>query len=278
MKIVSSITEVKQLLRERRAAGQRIGFVPTMGALHEGHLSLIDIANENSDFVLASIFVNPTQFGPTEDLDAYPRNLKEDAQKLKDRGCELLFAPEVTTMYPASFETEVKLSRTTQGLCGDHRPGHFDGVTTVVLKLFGILAPDVAVFGRKDYQQLAVIRRMVEDLCLDVEIIGAPLIREPDGLAMSSRNVYLSPDERKRALALSRALRRVQEEHQKGQTQVAALLSEARDTLSQEKIEPEYLEIRGANQLESLEVIDGPAVILVAARVGTTRLIDNLEL
>ena len=224
MKILEAVDALQDALRVARHRGQSIGFVPTMGALHAGHLSLVKIAKQKADFVLASVFVNPSQFGPGEDLDAYPRNLASDAEKLQSAGCDLLFAPSVAQMYPDSFETKVTLSRTTQGLCGAHRPGHFDGVTTVVLKLFGMTNPDVAVFGRKDYQQLAVIRRMVEDLCLDIEIVGAPLVRENDGLAMSSRNAYLSEEERQRALSLSKGLFAAQKRYDGGERDAAILL------------------------------------------------------
>ena len=278
MKIVDSIARLKTILNAERKKSQKIGFVPTMGALHDGHLSLIALAKQTADFVVASVFVNPTQFGPNEDLDAYPRDLDADSHKLKAEGCDLLFAPTTTSMYPPGFETDVRLSVTTQGLCGAHRPGHFDGVTTVVLKLFGIVGPDVAVFGRKDYQQLTVIRRMVEDLCLDIEIIGAPLIRETDGLAMSSRNVYLSKEDRTRALALSRALFSVRENYQSGERQSEVLLAQARDIFKQHNVSPEYLEIRRADNLQTIESIEDIAVMLVAAKVGSTRLIDNIQL
>jgi pantoate--beta-alanine ligase len=278
VKIVDSIARLKTILNAERKKSQKIGFVPTMGALHDGHLSLIALAKQTADFVVASVFVNPTQFGPNEDLDAYPRDLDADSHKLKAEGCDLLFAPTTTSMYPPGFETDVRLSVTTQGLCGAHRPGHFDGVTTVVLKLFGIVGPDVAVFGRKDYQQLTVIRRMVEDLCLDIEIIGAPLIRETDGLAMSSRNVYLSKEDRTRALALSRALFSVRENYQSGERQSEVLLAQARDIFKQHNVSPEYLEIRRADNLQTIESIEDIAVMLVAAKVGSTRLIDNIQL
>jgi pantoate--beta-alanine ligase len=278
VKILEAVDALQDALRVARHRGQSIGFVPTMGALHAGHLSLVKIAKQKADFVLASVFVNPSQFGPGEDLDAYPRNLASDAEKLQSAGCDLLFAPSVAQMYPDSFETKVTLSRTTQGLCGAHRPGHFDGVTTVVLKLFGMTNPDVAVFGRKDYQQLAVIRRMVEDLCLDIEIVGAPLVRESDGLAMSSRNAYLSEEERQRALSLSKGLFAAQKRYDGGERDAAILLLAVHDELRACGLDPEYLEIRTADTLEVLERVDRPGVVLVAARVGKTRLIDNLVL
>ena len=249
-----------------------------MGALHEGHLSLIELAKQKSDCVVASIFVNPTQFGPSEDLESYPRNLENDAEKLQSVGGDILFAPSVDQIYPNGFETKVTLSQSTQGLCGAHRPGHFDGVTTVVMKLFGIVDPDVAVFGEKDFQQLTVIRRMAEDLCLDIEVIGGPLVRESDGLAMSSRNAYLAPEDRSRALSLSRGLFDARTAFEGGECSSELILARARKVIEAEKIEVEYLELRSADRLERLSVIDRDAVILVAAKVGSTRLIDNVIL
>ena len=278
MKVLDAIDALKPILKTARHQGQTIGFVPTMGALHEGHLSLIRLAKSKSDVVVASVFVNPTQFGPGEDLDAYPRDLKGDAEKLKSAGCDLVFAPPASQMYPEGFETKVTLSKTTQGLCGAHRPGHFDGVTTVVLRLFGIVGPDVAVFGEKDYQQLTVIRRMVQDLGLDIEIVGAPLIREKDGLAMSSRNAYLSPEERTRALALSQALFAARALYQTKERRIDALFDVACEILAGQSVEPEYLQIRHAYTLQALESLSTPAVMLVAAHVGRTRLIDNIRL
>lgn len=274
MRIVADPAELKRILRPR-AKQARVAFVPTMGALHEGHMSLVDEAKKRGDFVVVSIFVNPKQFGPDEDLDRYPRDLEGDAKKLEARGCDLVFAPTADVVYPAGHQTEVRVTRTTKGLCGDHRPGHFDGVTTVVLCLFEIVRPDVAVFGQKDYQQLAVIRAMVRDLHLDVEIVGSPIVREADGLAMSSRNAYLSAEDRTRALSLNRALKAARDKRHGGETAIEALLATARQALA---VEPEYLEIRHAETLEPVEDASGPAVMLVAAHVGTTRLIDNVRL
>lgn len=249
-----------------------------MGALHAGHLSLIAFAKEHSDYVVSSIFVNPKQFGPNEDLDSYPRQLKTDAEKLATVGCDLLFAPSASEMYPHRFETEVSLNTTTQGLCGAHRPGHFDGVTTVVLKLLNIVTPDVAVFGKKDYQQLTVIRRMVEDLSLDVKILGAPLIRDHDGLALSSRNAYLTAAERKQALALSKSLAAARQAFLHGEKQSSQLIRIAQEVMSGYDTKLEYLELRTAKDLSTVDTVDEACLILIAAHLGTTRLIDNVEL
>jgi pantoate--beta-alanine ligase len=275
---LKTVRALKQELKRAKSKGQVIALVPTMGALHEGHLSLIEIARANADVVVASIFVNPAQFGPKEDLKSYPRNTEKDAEKLRNAGCDILFAPPVEQIYPIGFETQVALSKTTQGLCGAHRPGHFDGVTTVVMKLFGITGPDVAVFGEKDFQQLAVIRRMVEDLCLDIKIIGAPLIREKDGLAMSSRNAYLNEKDRQRALAISRGLYAAKQLFEQGERAAHLILTRVRAELESESISPEYLELRSCDRLTKRETIDENVVLLVAAQVGSTRLIDNMKL
>ncbi|MEQ9500141.1 MAG: pantoate--beta-alanine ligase [Deltaproteobacteria bacterium] len=271
------IADPHALKRRLRAQEGRIGFVPTMGALHAGHLSLIDEAKARSDFVVASIFVNPKQFGPNEDLDRYPRDLDGDAELLAERGCDLVFAPTADVVYPPGFSTLVRVDHVTEGLCGAHRPGHFDGVTTIVLCLFEIVRPDVAVFGEKDYQQLATIRTMARDLFLDVEIVGAPIVREPDGLAMSSRNRYLSADEHHRALALHRALFAARDQRRETADK-PALLATARTILTAAGVAPEYLELRDATTLAEVEDASGPTVMLVAARVGATRLIDNVRI
>lgn len=276
MQILRSNAETKKYLRTVQSEGLRVGLVPTMGALHDGHLSLCRLAREHSETVVTSIFVNPTQFGPNEDFSRYPRDLEGDAAKLQTAGCDVIFAPEVAEIYPSGFETFTEVSNTTKGLCGDRRPGHFRGVTTVVLKLFNIVRPDVAVFGEKDFQQLAVIRAMARDLALDVEVIGAPLIRDPDGLAMSSRNAFLSAAERAKALALSRGLFAARDAFERGARE--GLVKIAAGVLLEAGIEPEYLELREFFTLAPLEVADRPCVMLVAARVGSTRLIDNLIL
>lgn len=278
MDVLHTVQAVKARLRPVQAQGLRVGFVPTMGALHEGHLSLVREARQRAEVVVVSIFVNPTQFGPNEDLSRYPRDLPGDLEKLRAVGVDLVFAPEVSEMYPEGAETFVEVTGVSQGLCGAVRPGHFRGVTTVVAKLFGIVRPDVAVFGQKDFQQLAVIRRMTQDLCLDVEIVGAPIVREPDGLALSSRNVFLSPTARAQALALSRGLFAAHARFQAGERDAAALLQAARAELHAAGLEPEYLELRDAASLAPVARVQADAVVLVAARVGSTRLIDNQPL
>ncbi|MCP4808517.1 MAG: pantoate--beta-alanine ligase [Proteobacteria bacterium] len=254
-----------------RAEGLRVGFVPTMGFLHAGHTSLMDLAATRCDRLVVSIFVNPMQFGPGEDLDVYPRDPQGDAAKCAAHGCDLLFTPEA--FYPQDFSTRVILGGITDRLCGARRPGHFEGVTTVVARLFGVVQPHVAVFGEKDYQQLAVIRRMVRDLAMPIEILGGELIRDHDGLALSSRNKYLSAANRERALTLHRALyaMRVTEDRN-----VERLLDVGRDVLDVDRID--YLEIVDTSSLEPLTTMDRPARALVAAFLGKTRLIDNVAL
>lgn len=278
MDLYSSALEVKRRLRTAQAQGLRVGFVPTMGALHDGHISLIGEARKRSEVVVASVFVNPKQFGANEDLSRYPRDLEGDSEKLRSAGCNVLFAPQVEEIYPPGFQTDVEVTAVSRGLCGAVRPGHFKGVATVVLKLFNIVRPDVAVFGEKDFQQLAVLRQMARDLALDVEIAGAPLIRDPDGLAMSSRNAYLSAQDRQRALSLSRGLRAAFSAYDRGERSAAALLWLVREPMTAEGLTPEYLELRSYKDLSVLDRADQPAVILVAARVGATRLIDNMIL
>jgi len=271
MEIVHEVGALKARLRKLR----RTALVPTMGALHSGHLSLVDIARNHAENVVATIFVNPKQFGPKEDLSAYPRPLEEDADALADAGCRLLFAPSTETMYPPNFDLEVRLPRISSGLCGTHRPGHFDGVATVVLKLLAMVRPDVAVFGEKDFQQLTLIRRMVANLEMDVRILGGPLIRDEDGLALSSRNAYLSPEDRVRARSLSLGLRAAERLYAEGEREGAKLLAAASGPLATARVEPEYLELRRFQDLEPLDRADEPCVLLVAARIGSTRLIDN---
>jgi pantoate--beta-alanine ligase len=276
MQIFRTIQEAKKYLRLVQSEGLRVGLVPTMGALHDGHLSLVGLAKTRSEVVVSSIFVNPTQFAPNEDFTRYPRDLEGDSKKLASAGCDAIFAPETAEIYPDRFQTYTEVLDTSRGLCGDRRPGHFRGVTTVVLKLFNIIRPDVAVFGEKDFQQLAVLRAMALDLALDVEVIGAPLIRDPDGLAMSSRNAFLSPADRAQALFLSRALFAARDAYVTGQKD--RLVDVAGAVLREGGVEPEYLELREYTTLSPLVVADRPAVILVAARVGSTRLIDNVIL
>ena len=272
---IESASAMRGRSRRARAQGLRVGFVPTMGYLHEGHLALIRRARELSDFVVVSIFVNPTQFGPNEDLDRYPRDMERDRRLCRAEGVDAVFVPAVDELYPEGFQTFVTVEQVSRPLCGASRPGHFRGVATVVLKLFHIVEPDVAVFGRKDYQQLQVIRRMVRDLDLPVEIEGFPTVREPDGLAMSSRNAYLSPAERERALAIWRSIRRAEELVAGGEVSTASLAGEVRRVLEGAGLRIDYVEIRHPETLEPVERVEPEAVLAIAAFVGNTRLIDN---
>ncbi|WP_374940263.1 pantoate--beta-alanine ligase [Pedomonas mirosovicensis] len=276
MTIVRTVADLREMVGAWRKAGLRVALVPTMGALHQGHLSLIEAAKAHADRVVASIFVNPKQFGVNEDLSRYPRQEARDAELLKSAGCDLLFAPTVEEMYPAGFATSVSVAGVSEGLCGAARPGHFDGVALIVTKLLNMVRPDVAIFGEKDYQQLQVIRRFAEDLNIGVEILGAPIVREADGLAMSSRNAYLSAEERGIAGALPRVLGRVAEQLEGGAEMAAALAQGTRDLLAAGFKQVDYLEVRDARTLEPLQALDREARLFVAARVGTTRLIDNL--
>ena len=271
MEVVHEVGELKARLRKLRGTA----LVPTMGALHEGHLSLVDIARKHAEHVVATVFVNPKQFGPSEDLSSYPRTLEEDADALAGAGCRLLFAPSTEAMYPPDFDLQVRLPKLSSPLCGAHRPGHFDGVATVVLKLLVMIRPQVAVFGEKDFQQLTLIRRMVSNLEMDVRILGGPLIRDADGLALSSRNALLSPAERERARSLSLGLRAAERLYAEGEREGAKLLAAAAGPMVSAGIEPEYLDLRRFHDLEVLARADEPCVLLVAARIGSTRLIDN---
>jgi pantoate--beta-alanine ligase len=265
--------------RAARRGGQRAGLVPTMGALHEGHLSLVRAARAGSDVVAASIFVNPTQFGPNEDLAKYPRSFERDCQMLEREKVDVVFAPSVEQMYPVGAVTWVTVEGLSEKLDGKSRPGHFRGVTTIVSKLFHIVEPDRAFFGQKDAAQVAVIRRMVRDLNLPVEIVVCPIVREPDGLAMSSRNAYLSPEERKRALVLQRSLERVRKLVEAGQRDAKTLAAAGREEFSKESaVRLDYFEIVNPETLDSVPDISRGALVAVAAYVGVTRLIDNLVL
>ncbi len=273
--------------RAVRRAGKRLGLVPTMGALHEGHLSLLRAARASCDVVAASIFVNPTQFGPTEDLGKYPRPFERDRELLEREGVELLFAPSVEGMYPTAADRSVRPTLptwvTVEGLSdkldGRSRPGHFRGVTTVVAKLFHIVEPDVAFFGQKDAAQVAIIRRMVRDLHLPVEIVVCPIVREADGLAMSSRNAYLDPEQRKQALVLHRSLQRVQQLVDSGERRADRLLAAGHEEFANESaVRLDYFEIVSPDGLDPLQDVSGGALVAVAAFVGNTRLIDNIVL
>ncbi len=272
--------ELRATLAVARREGRSVGLVPTMGYLHEGHLSLLRAASAGCDLVVMSLFVNPTQFGPDEDLDRYPRDERRDAELAAEAGVDLIYAPPVEEVYPDGFATTVAVEGLTEVLCGDparRGPEHFRGVATVVAKLLGSVQPDVAYFGRKDAQQVAVIRRMVRDLDIPVRIEALPIVREPDGLAMSSRNAYLSDAERARSTALSRALGAVERVAREGS--LSAALAAGRHELEQAGIEPEYLEARDAETLEPLsELGPRPILVAVAAQVGPARLIDNVEL
>lgn len=266
-----------------RRNGQRVGFVPTMGALHEGHLTLVAEARRHASFVAASVFVNPTQFGPGEDLDRYPRDLAGDVAKLTSAGAAAVFAPDAPTMYPAGERTRVRVGGLTDHLCGPFRPGHFEGVATVVTKLFALVGPAVAVFGRKDYQQLAVIRRMTTDLFLPVDVRGVTTVRESDGLAMSSRNVYLSPEERERALGLARGLSAACLQFEAGERRVARLLAPVVSSVKAVADSVDYVTVADADTLEPLPTsaeasVAERALVAIACRVGKTRLIDNVVL
>jgi pantoate--beta-alanine ligase len=270
--------QARDWVRSVRGAGERVALVPTMGYLHPGHLSLVEIARGEADRVAMSIFVNPLQFGPSEDLDRYPRELDRDLELAREAGADLVFAPAAAEMYPEGEPwVAVVPERGAATLCGASRPGHFRGVLTVVAKLFGIFTPDVAVLGEKDFQQLALVRRMVEDLDLGVRVVGAPIVREADGLAMSSRNTYLSPDQRSRALTLSRALRECQAMFAAGRTE-ARLLRERMREIIDPALDVEYAEVVSPRTLEPVEHAFEGAVCALAARAGTTRLIDNAVL
>lgn len=275
----STIAGVRELCDVARVDGRRVGFVPTMGYFHAGHRSLMQAARAANDLLVVSIFVNPLQFGPTEDLAAYPRDLARDAEVVEREGVDVLFVPTVGEMYPESRRTTVHVADLTQGLCGTARSTHFDGVTTVVAKLFSIVGPCRAYFGRKDFQQLAVVRRMTTDLNLPVEVVGCPLVRESDGLAMSSRNAYLSETERSAATVLSKALFWASETVVRGERDAAQVVASVRQVAALEPtVELEYVEVRSAEALEALEALDGDVVVAVAARVGGARLIDNCTL
>ena len=277
MKIVSTAAELREQLGEWRRAGDHIALVPTMGNLHDGHISLVKMAKEHAERVVISVFVNPTQFGEGEDFDSYPRTIERDKLKLKKVSVDLLFVPEVSTMYPFGIDraTTVTVPALNQELCGSFRPGHFDGVASVVSRLFGLVQPDVAVFGQKDYQQLLVVRRLAEDLNLAVKIIAAPTLRHKDGLAMSSRNQYLSDEERKVAPTLHAVLQQTVEALHTGNRDFAALEKKGIKELTASGFSPEYLSIRRAENLDAPDRDDDHLVVLAAARLGTTRLIDN---
>ncbi len=279
MKIIESPAEMQRFAETARLRGEKIALVPTMGYLHEGHLSLMREGRRRASVLAASVFVNPTQFGPREDLASYPRDLQRDCRLMETVPVDVVFAPRPESMYLAGAQTWVEVTELTRGLCGAARPGHFRGVTTVVAKLFNIVKPHLALFGAKDYQQLCAIRQMVRDLNFDVEIVPMPTVREDDGLAMSSRNTYLSPAERTAALSLSRGLEAARRAFVRGERSSTVLAAAARRELEREQgVGVEYVEVRDAISLQEIAAVSAPAVVAVAARVGGTRLIDNIVL
>lgn len=276
--LIQTREELLAHIRPIHAAGERLALVPTMGFLHEGHLSLIREASRRADKVVVTIFVNPTQFGPNEDLDRYPRDLEGDLRRCAEAGAWLVYAPRSPAeVYREGFQTWVQVKELEQGLCGASRPGHFVGVATVVAKLLNLIRPHVALFGEKDFQQLAVVRQMARDLEFDAwtEIVGMPTVREPDGLALSSRNSYLSPEERQRALSLRRALDAARARFDAGEREAARLVEAAREVLARGVDRIDYVELVDAESLRPIERVERPACLLVAAFVGRTRLIDN---
>jgi pantoate--beta-alanine ligase len=285
--IVDAVDAMRAACDAARGRGERVALVPTMGALHDGHLALVRAARDAGDaghhgrFVAASIFVNPTQFGPNEDYARYPRDLDGDVKKLATAGCDLIFAPVADAMYPAGEQTRVRVGKLAEPLCGAFRPGHFEGVATVVTKLLAIAGPCVAVFGKKDYQQLAILRRVATDLFLPVEIVGHPIVREADGLAMSSRNAYLAPEERARALALSRGLAAAARAFQGGERRASILRRAAREPVDAAATSVDYVDLADA---DTLTVVDDGGLspdrvlLAIACRIGKTRLIDNVVL
>jgi pantoate--beta-alanine ligase len=276
MKIIKEIHEMQSLAEEARREGKKIALVPTMGALHAGHLTLMDYGREKADLLVVSIFVNPIQFGPKEDFEKYPRDLEGDGRLTEKRGVDIIFSPEAKAFYPEFFQTYVTVEKVTQNLCGVFRPGHFQGVTTVVCKLFHIVKPHLAIFGQKDYQQLIAIQQMVNDLNMDIEVVGRPTIREADGLAMSSRNRYLSPKERDSTQSLSLALKEAQTLFRKGERKTEVLLGKVTGLIGQKPdTRIEYAKICHPRTLEDLAVIKNQGVLVLAVWVGTTRLIDN---
>jgi len=279
MKIVRTIDSMKREIYIYKNQGLTIGFVPTMGYLHEGHISLMKKAKEENNIVVTSIFVNPIQFGPNEDYNKYPRDFERDEKLARSVGVDVIFYPNVEEMYPSDFKTKVIVQKITNIMCGKSRPGHFDGVATVVLKLFNIIKPDRAYFGEKDAQQLAVIKQMIKDLNLDVEIIGMPIVRESDGLAMSSRNSYLNEEERKSATVLYKSLILAKEMINNGERKADIIKQEMQNLILKEKYAKiDYIEIVDKNTFEPIDQIKGNILIALAVYIGSTRLIDNISL
>jgi len=278
MQVATTIAEYRALCDALRGEGGGLGLVPTMGALHRGHLALVAEARRRTRHVALSIFVNPTQFGPNEDFQKYPRPLEQDLELCREAGVALVLAPDASEMYPAGERTRVQVSGLTDALCGPFRPGHFDGVATIVTKLFAATGPAVAVFGRKDYQQLQVVKRLARDLLLPIEVVGFPTVRDPDGLALSSRNAYLAPAERERALAIPRGLARTLALHAAGERNAGKLRAAAAELVAAAATRVDYVSVAGADNLRvfaDTEAVGERAVVAVAAFVGGTRLIDN---
>jgi pantoate--beta-alanine ligase len=279
MQIIENTATMQETSRRIRSSGRTIAFVPTMGFLHDGHLELLKQGKQRADVLMLSIFVNPTQFGPAEDYAKYPRDMDGDLKKAKGVGTDIVFTPPVSEMYPEGSQTTVKVKNLPEHLCGLSRPGHFEGVATVVAKLFNIVMPNVALFGQKDFQQLAVIRRMAADLNMDLEIIGIPTVREPDGLAMSSRNKYLNPEERKSALCLKKSIDMALAMIKAGERDPEKIKASARDLISSHPFtDIDYISICDPLILEDIDIIKEKALLALAVRVGKTRLIDNWEL
>ena len=277
MEVIKTIKEMKEFSSQTRRAGKTIAFVPTMGYFHDGHLSLMREGRRRGNLLIISLFVNPTQFGPNEDFKNYPRDFERDSKMAEEVGVDVLFAPEASDMYPLNHQTIVRVEKVTQNLCGRSRPIHFQGVTTVVMMLFEIVMPHVAIFGEKDYQQLVTIQQMVRDLHLSVEVVGMPTVREVDGLAMSSRNAYLLPEERKAALSLYRSLQKAKELLQKGERKADRILHEMKGIFRSEPlVRIDYVQICDATTLQDVDRIEGEVVVALAAYLGKTRLIDNL--
>ena len=279
MKVVGTIKEVRELVKEWKKNGETVGFVPTMGYLHEGHGSLITKARENNDKVVVSIFVNPMQFGPTEDLDSYPRDLEKDSKFCESLGADLIFHPEPEEMYHEDFSSYVDMSVLTEELCGLSRPVHFRGVCTVVTKLFNIVQPDNAYFGQKDAQQLAIIKHMVQDLNMDINVVGCPIVREEEGLAKSSRNTYLSPEERKAALILSKTVKLAKELIDAGEKDADVVVAKMKENIETEPMAKiDYVKAVNGLTMQQQKEIKAPMLIAMAVYIGKTRLIDNMIL
>ena len=279
MRIITTVDEMREACAQARRAGKKLGFVPTMGALHDGHISLVREARKRCDVIAASIFVNPTQFAPNEDFAKYPRPLERDCALLKQENVELLLTPSREEMYPLGAVTFVEVEELSERLCGKSRPGHFRGVTTIVNKLLNIIQPTFAFFGQKDAAQAAIVRKMVRDLDMEVEIVVCAIVREADGIAMSSRNVYLNAADRKKAGVLYRALQKVKSQYDAGERDAAKLIAAAKRVFAEEpEVRLEYVEIVNPNTLEAARDFARPVLVAVAARVGSTRLIDNIVL